>query len=515
MRVKLYAPYFSAAENAEVEIVYNLAGGLVTFPKFYIANRVINGNIVELTCRCQLQKLDRPFSLDSVYFDENREVYTYSVVNTIAAKLGLGVAFSLNSVIPKLSEKFLKSNNCLLILEKLSEALAGYWRIWNNSLTFVPFEEPFMQAITAENHGKVRTGVRKSITRVVMTGGGETFDKGYGEFSQTVCIDTELACEELASNVYTRLCGLKYYPVTAVKCQANVFPAATSEVTFPQSDNIYGQVFRINSIKAYPRRSGFYLELSNNAVREDEWDYSGKLGREVKRLNQLFSELEEGGDGEEEPQPVNPVIKEIWKSDRDWAAFDAMPAPKDVYYASVMVKVISDSTDVNLYVQSPNSATYYINWGDGSPEDVITVKHAQYVDENQYAFNYRTDITHKYPKTGIYYFSIRSRGGNTSALILIPKDRYTNNPPLIIGYKIFQGAWYILFNGPVWGGHLTQANYPYSRGYNNFFFATKFLDLTGYYSEYCDGHTMLYNSTFIDWIKNNYTGINGEEDLVV
>jgi hypothetical protein len=507
MRVTLYTDYFFASENAEVTIQYQS----MIFPQFYIVSRIIKGSTVELVCRCQMQKLDRPFPLNDLVFDENGEMDTVFAIQRISEQIECGAAFPLAQDIPKLSESFLKNNNCLLILEKLSEALAGFWRIWRGTLTFVPFEEVFMDLVYVTDHGKINTGVQKSISRVVMSGGGETFDMGGGSFSQTVCIETEFASLELAASVYNRLSGFTYYPVMKTMCRAESYPPATSQVTFRNSGNINGDSFRINSIKAYPRRSGLYLEMANNTVREDEWDYSGKVGREIKRLNQLFSALEEGGDSGGSSTP--------WESDPDWEDFKNMPRlANNNRNIDIMVKVISSSRDVVLTIHSMYPRTVFsVDWGDGSDDTDITIDNTPLSGSNEF-YNYlgRLILTHTYPRNGVYY--VRIYGGCACNAMLAPKAGALNNPPLVIGWKFNYGYMNLLLNGYVKHMRYTASDYPMPQGDQEFFFRTKFLQL--------DGQTdmdkalnkkfaILYNPFMIEWVKANYTGIESEDDLKV
>jgi hypothetical protein len=521
MEVTIYTPYFIASENAEVTVSYSPPGGLTVFPKFYIVNREIRGNAVTLKCRCAMQKLDRPFPVSEMFFDENSETGTNYVISKIAAQIGLEPSFSFISDIPKLTEKFLKSNNCLLILEKLSEALAGYWRIHNGYLLFVPFEEPLTTGVSVSEHDRVDTGLRKQIRRLVMTGGGETFERGAGEFSETVCIDTEFASTELANSVYNRLKDCTYTSLMKTMCKAVVFPGVTSEVTFENSQNPFGDTFRINSIKAYPRRSGFYLELSNNTVREDEWDYSGKTEREIKRLNQLFSELEEGGD---EPQPE--PDKEPWKRDSDWALFEAMPHEKgeggsSAAQMNVMVKVISDMRTVNFYCAYAGGGTgegIFIDWGDGSPTEALTPTYLRLSTTYSIVpyYDKKSNTSHTYAENGVYYVRIRSYGNHTSALIL-PREGFIKNPPLIIGYKLNWGSINLFINGAVYGaGFNNNDNANLEYGDQFAFFRSKFFQIYGVNSSansLYNTYTMLYNPYWFNFIQKNYTGITTEADL--
>ncbi|MDR0992695.1 MAG: hypothetical protein LBL87_07365 [Ruminococcus sp.] len=510
MRVTLYTSYFNAPENAEVTVEYQPTGGLVTFPKFYIVSRDIKGSRVDLICRCKMQKLDRPFPISGLIFDSAGEISTVYAVQRIAEQIECSTSFPLSTVIPKLSQSFLKNNNCLLILEKLSEALAGFWRIWNGTLTFVPFENAFMSLVTVAEHGKINTGMPKIISRVVMSGGGETFEYGAGSFSQTICLETEFATAALAASVYSRLSGYTYYPVMKTMCRSYTFPGATADVTFAGSDNIYGKNFRINSIKAYPRRSGLYLEMSNNGVREDEWDYSGKVGREIKRLNQLFSALEEGGD-----TPSGPA----WESDPDWEDFNNMPResgrPLNV---DVMVKVISASRTVVLTVQTWSYAIRVdVDWGDNTENSDYTLLNEKIDSHNTY-YNYKGTLrlTHTFPRTGTFYVRIKSQ--SSGAVMLAPRDGMKNNPPLVIGWKLNYGMMMLLLNGNVkqmWS-HMSDYELPY--GDTEFFYRTKFIDVLGQSdmeSSFQGKRAMLYNPLMIEWVKKNYVGIDSEDDLAV
>jgi hypothetical protein len=530
MEVTIYTPAFIALENAEVTVNYTVTNGIVTFPKFYIVNRIIKGETVKLTCRCAMHRLDRPFPVSGLLFDDNSETSTNDVITRIASQIGLSASFPFLSVLPKLSEKFLRSNNCLLILEKLSEAFAGYWRIHNGLLVFIPFEQVFTSSVSVSEHDPIETGLIKQISRVVMTGGGETFDYGAGDFTQTVCIDTELASAEIAANVYSRLLGYSYVTLMKTMCKAFVFPGVTCEVTFENSQNVFGHTFRINSLKAYPRRSGFYLELSNNAVREDEWDYSGKTEREIKRLNQLFSELEEGGDEPEpEPQPITDT--EPWKRDSDWALFEAMPHENGETYLgnsrqmNIMVKVISETRTVKVYgayAGAELTGSFSVDWGDGTPIESPDGTLLTNTSSGSLIPDYTKKIltTHTYAANGVYYVRITTIGNHGSAIIL-PRDRFSKNPPLIIGYKLNWGSMNLLIQARVSGndyGSPYADDVTMSCGDLGVFFRSKFFQINGASTSHTGSfkaYTMLYNPYWFDFIQHNYTGITTAEDLEI
>jgi hypothetical protein len=517
MRVTLHTEYFSAEENAEVEIEYHVTGGLAHFPKFYISNRIHKGDSVELVCRCAMQKLDRPFPVSGNDFDENGEMSTVFAIQRIAQQIDLMTSYPDGMPIPKLTEKFLKNNNCLLILEKLSEAWAGYFRIWNGCLTFVSFETPLLEHTVIEEHDKVHTGFRKRITKVLVTGGDETYERGSGDFSATVCIETEFASDDLADNLFSRLNGFIYYPVMKTMCKTFTFPPVSCEVTFPFSDSIYGKKFSINSIKTYPRRSGLYMEMSNNAVREDEWDYSGKTEREIKRLNQLFSELEKGGD-EPLPEPDN----EPWKRDPDWAAFEAMPHifynsgvnPADDKFIDVMVKVISDARTLALTINSENNDNRLtVDWGDGAPAEATACTYYS-GDNNIIRSHYKISASHTYSEKGIYYIRISIKATTYRYNIAISPPYtgiyYTDKPPLVIGWKYNSSIAQIMLNGKC-------DNVLNADNYNQFLAATKFIQFDDFYLRRNPVQNsitgFIYNPFWIEFVKGAYTGINSEEDI--
>jgi hypothetical protein len=513
MRVTLHTEYFSAEENAEVELTYHVTGGLAHFPKFYISNRIHKGDSVELVCRCAMQKLDRPFPIAENDFDENDEMSTVFVIQKIAQQIGVVTSYNHDLPIQKLSDKFLKNNNCLLILEKLSEAWAGYFRIWNDALTFVQFETPLMDHITVSEHDKIHTGFRKQITKVVLSGGGETFERGSGDFSATVCIDSEFASDDLADNLFGRLNGFSYYPVMKTMCKAIAFAPVNSIIEFPFSDSIYGNRFSVNNVKTYPRRSGLYMEMSNNAVREDEWDYSGKTEREIKRLNQLFSELEKGGD-----EPTPEVDYEPWKHDPDWAAFEAMPhnfytSVDDNWSADIMVKVISEARTISVTINTNNyytDRTPVIDWGDSTSE-VTTIGLYYNAPGLVIKGQCRITATHTYSENGVYYVHINLRDHQyCNYIMLCPPyngtPSYKYNPPLIVGWKYHSNSAQLAVN-------LITDNVVNSYEYFPFFAATKFIQFS---DPYIWGYTpIFYNSHWIDFVKAMYNGINSEDDLIV
>jgi hypothetical protein len=265
----------------------------------------------------------------------------------------------------------------------------------------------------------------------------------------------------------------------------------------------------------------------NNSVREDEWDYSGKTEREIKRLNQLFSELEKGGD-KPQPEPDN----EPWKRDPDWAAFDAMPHP--IYYdngadnellymrtVDVMIKVIDESKTValtynTLYPYEANGRQPIVDWGDGTPAETLTSTYYSY--NAVYRNCYQGSATHTYSEKGIYYIRFtknKSAAVDRYSIAVCPaygEGWYAQNPPLIIGYKYSSPFTELMIEGNC-NNLMSPTAFP------ALIATTKFIQFSSDYLRLPEPDTgnskiiNFYNSAWIDCIKRNYTGINSEEDI--
>jgi hypothetical protein len=107
-----------------------------------------------------------------------------------------------------------------------------------------------------------------------MTGGGENFVLGNGDYSDTIKLDTPLASEITSGAVFSRFHGKTYTPYS---CDVKLpfIPCATSIIT------IDGEELFTNRVVCYPRGSGIYAKVSCNADTSDEWDYSGEIERAI------------------------------------------------------------------------------------------------------------------------------------------------------------------------------------------------------------------------------------------
>jgi hypothetical protein len=286
LNVTLNAPGFNAPENAEVTLDIGTISEEI--PKFYISRREIRGDSVKLVCKCRMSWLDRPVNISQSEFDENGEIHIDTVLARIGSEIdvGGGVWYDESDVIaqrfPKLHKDFVFGCNCLTLLEKISAAFVGYFRIWQNTLLFVPWGVPFMSRVFINQNTPISVGLKKTIRKIIVKGGGETFERGDGSFRETLVINTPLSSDNLVSYLYNRLYGKEYFPVNAAGFSDH-FPKTVSEVTFENGSDIYGDVFLCNNIKVYPSRSGLFIKASNNDINESEWDYSSISEREADK----------------------------------------------------------------------------------------------------------------------------------------------------------------------------------------------------------------------------------------
>jgi hypothetical protein len=285
LRVTITDPNFYASDNAEVSFHID---GYSDYPaKFFINKREISGSTVKLTCRSKLYRLDCTADFTENDFDNKGQINFTTALSRIAAMADLdGFVYfgdDITETIPKLHKNFLYKANCMSILEKLSAALCGTFREHAGALSFCRFEDVYMENVPAEALSPIKSGLMKRISRVVMTGGGQTYSSGFGGYTQTVRIKTPFASQALANTLAGRLTGKEYRPYVCESARISGFPLVGCTMNFDgvTAPEESADMRFTNHVKIYPSRGGLYCYCACNAVNEDEWDYSGELERGV------------------------------------------------------------------------------------------------------------------------------------------------------------------------------------------------------------------------------------------
>jgi hypothetical protein len=278
LSVNIYTDSFSAPDNAEV--ILKVPGVIVSEAKFYITRREASGRKVSLSCRSKLFCLDTPVDLLETDFDAAGEIDTFTAISRIAAQADLAPFSYMGqtdvlAALPRLKKDFLFGKNALSVLEKISAALCGTFREYQGGLIFIPWEQPFMQAVPAEALSEIKRGFSKTARKLVMTGAGENFVLGSGDYSGTVKLDTPLASESTSGAVSARIFGRVYTPYSC-NVKFTSVPCATAVVTIGDEELF------TNNIVCYPRAGGIYAKVSCNADTADEWDYSGEVERKIR-----------------------------------------------------------------------------------------------------------------------------------------------------------------------------------------------------------------------------------------
>jgi hypothetical protein len=274
---------FTAPDNAEV--IVNIPGLINNPPPFYISKRKISGRQVTLNCRSKIYQLDRPSDFTDSDFDENGMMDFDDALAKIANSAGF-ISTALPCPVPEtlrnLPKSFLKSANCMSILEKLSAALIGTFREYGGVIVFTPWAEPFMEIVPAEPLEPVNYGYEKQITHLVMSDNRNTntFEQGSGGYAHTLRIETPFASAGLASAVYGRVCEHVYKPFECKAMRINSIPAIGCTLSLHRNTEDETELF-CNNIRIYVKKSGLYAKAACNDVYEDEWDYTGELERAV------------------------------------------------------------------------------------------------------------------------------------------------------------------------------------------------------------------------------------------
>lgn len=274
--------------NAEVKIYagenYKIAAS------YYISSRSRKGGAVSFKC------FDRMvFTNQTIIFEEHDfkddAIEAFWLLENIRSQCGferygiINIESLPNINIPREKVEGRSGYECL---ELLSSAWAGYFKVANDdTLTFVPFGEvvsAIPDDIDIMRHAAVSEGNTKGpITQVIMSNGRETFLSGSNgaDVFNTLKISSDLASQELAGNIMERVSGYVYQAWSCSKIAYSSIVTAdmaaiTSEIEFGD-----GVSRTANFMEKTFTAHGIFISCGANDVTENEFDYTGKLSREI------------------------------------------------------------------------------------------------------------------------------------------------------------------------------------------------------------------------------------------
>jgi hypothetical protein len=282
-----------AAERAEVVLSCTTTGHVMTMPKFYISSRQIDGDVCNYHCLDGMVRAEEPFDSSGLTYDENNTVATSSVLSALVTQCGYDSrtttgGASPDSKVPYMNKDDVENKTCRAILDDLSAACCGVWRIirtgaYAEVLDFATFGTLPTAVVSVDKYTKIDTTGTKHYDGVRVTDGENTYTVGSVGASDIVLkINTSFATQALANYIWQQIGSSYYY--NSWKCEkalVDSYIPAVSAISF--TDGATSVSRDCNYISLYPTASGLYASLGANAVTEDEWDYSSSVDRKLDK----------------------------------------------------------------------------------------------------------------------------------------------------------------------------------------------------------------------------------------
>lgn len=280
----LHVPY----SNADVKIYAGEDFKIAA--TYYISSRSRKGGTVSFKCSDRMIFTNQTIVLTDNDFKDDM-IDAFWLLDNIKSQCEftaygvIGITELADISVPR--EK-VEGRSCYECLQLLSSAWCGFFKVSNDDkLVFVPFGK-ITGTISGDTkkmrHTAVAEGLEKGpITRLIMSNGSETFGIGSGEgFLNTLKISSDLASGELAASIFERIEGYTYQSWECSKiAYGNSMGVVdvmgiTTEILF--ADGIKRVANYIEkTLTAY----GLFVSCGSNNVTEDEFDYTGKLSREI------------------------------------------------------------------------------------------------------------------------------------------------------------------------------------------------------------------------------------------
>lgn len=274
--------------NADVKIYagedYKIAAA------YYISTRSRKGGTVSFKCFDRMVFTNQTVVIAENNF-KNDMIDAFDLLGNISSQCGfesygvIGITELADISVPR--EK-VEGRSCYECLQLLSAAWCGFFKVSReDKLVFVPFGKvvsALPDDVNLIGHTAVSEGnIKGPITQVIMSNGKDIFTAG-GDGSDvfnTLKISSDLASADLAGKIFERVKGYTYQAWDCSKiAYGNLVLADIIGITveIPFKDGITRVAnYLEKTFTAY----GIFLSCGSNEVTENEFDYIGKLSREI------------------------------------------------------------------------------------------------------------------------------------------------------------------------------------------------------------------------------------------
>lgn len=276
-------PELSSAIPINAEVILSCSDSNIMPPKFYVISRKINGNITIWNCADGMSKAERYLDFSEDDFTDDR-ISCNALCSKIITKCGFeSIKGQPDSELGDIDRSLVEGNSVRSILEMLSTAWVGYWVCSSgDELIFISFGSGYGTAV-ARSYSSIISMGERSIGRLIMSDGNDSYVSGSGNDYQTLSISSQLASQELANGALYRiqsLSGSDIFTYKAWQCERGIVDQwiYLGVIYFGVATNISRMC---NNVTLYPSPSGLYFSASNNAVQEDEAAYVSEVQRQL------------------------------------------------------------------------------------------------------------------------------------------------------------------------------------------------------------------------------------------
>lgn len=270
------------------KVVLSCGYGYAFAPTFYIMSRSKKGGCVSFKCGDRMIFTDQQAVISDAQYTD-KKIESQWLVQAIAAQCGFngwGIGGTVTEVpTVYLTKEYISGKTCRNLLETVSAAWCGYFKVSNgNVLIFIPFGSKYHLGSQALNHATVVEGGSKGpIECVIMTDGTKTYISGNenADMFRTIKLSSDFATQELAGQIFKRIKDCTYEAWSCSKC---IIDYGLGDVEIDAEINFADGSTRIaNYIEKIPTAAGIFCKCGRNDVTESEFDYTGKLSREIQK----------------------------------------------------------------------------------------------------------------------------------------------------------------------------------------------------------------------------------------
>lgn len=281
----LVSDYMGAGANAEVTLTSTDIP--IMLPTFYIDTRKKTNGVISFTCFDKIMRTDQPLNTETINFMppenplDDKKIAVNNLIAEIAEQCGFGSYGGVPATnIRELTRPELTNKTCRQVLEMLSVAMCGYFHTaYPDVLAFEEWGTDF-STIEPDNYAPIDVGSTKGpISRLIMVGNDKVYDKGGSgsDVLNTIKINTDLASDALADEIFNRISGYTY---TSWQCSKMLLPTFFKiGCGVRLADNT---VLIVNNATTVFTATGVFTSCGSNDVTENEFDYDGKLTRDIK-----------------------------------------------------------------------------------------------------------------------------------------------------------------------------------------------------------------------------------------